>query len=85
MTPLSLLTRRSLLWEDKVVVLSLLQSTGRTLQFASDQIKEDKDMFCVAAKTTTTVFEDCVCKDDAGWRHYDGSRKGGMGVASLHT
>jgi len=31
-------------------------TSGRTLHFASDQIKEDKEMFCAVARTTTTGF-----------------------------
>jgi len=38
------------------VVLSLVQSTGRALQFASDQIKENKEVVLAAVRTTPTAL-----------------------------
>jgi len=37
-------------------------TSGRTLHFASDQIKEHKEMFCAVARTTTTVLRIAYAK-----------------------
>merc|ERR1719346_93575 len=53
---LEFIDKNATLWKDKAVVLSLVQSTGRALQFASDQIKENKEVVRAAVRTTPTAL-----------------------------
>jgi len=70
---LEFVDKNATLWEDEAVVLSLVQSTGRALQFASEQLKENKEVVLAAVRTTPTAVRfasakmtrDCdVMKDD---------------------
>lgn len=44
-------------WKKRDIVLSLVQSTGRALEFASDSIKADKDVVLAAVRTTPTSLK----------------------------
>jgi len=49
--------KNATLWEEKAVVLSMVEATGRALEFASDALKADKEVVWVAARTTPTSLK----------------------------